>query len=90
VNTCKTCRFWVPGEEREKERNASHPSFSLRDPVTYERIDPQPFEVRYCASPKLRDYERPEIDGAATVDGSEYFSALATGPDFGCIHHTPE
>lgn len=82
--TCETCVFWQikPNQEYQASRLAV-----LNE--DYEPVEPQPFEVRRCHSPKLRDYERPERDGAATMDGSQYFSALFTGPDYGCIHHTP-
>lgn len=86
---CATCIFWQ-SEESDKAWHAQTAlaELDIRDAVTHEAIDPQPFDLRYCASPKMRRYERPEVDGASTVDGSEYWSALVTGPQFGCIHHT--
>lgn len=80
---CATCAFWRANVDH-------HDDLSVMDPETLEPLDPQPFEVRRCVSPKLRRYERPEIDGAATMDGSHYWSALMTGPQFGCIHHSTE
>jgi hypothetical protein len=57
------------------------------DPVTWLPVEPQPFEVRVCQNPRLRFYERPEQSGAAVIDGSEYYGALVSGPDFGCVMH---
>lgn len=79
---CKSCRWW-----REQEGLGKGPGdLALRNPVTYELIEPQPFELRECHSPKVRFFERPEQDGAALLDGSEYYAVLVTGPDFGCVH----
>lgn len=73
---CKSCRWW---QEQGKHDYGKGPGdLALRDPVTHERIEPQPFEVRF--------FERPEQDGAALMDGSEYYAVLVTGPDFGCVH----
>lgn len=81
MNTCETCVFW---RRDEKEHRAA--ALDITD-EHHEPVVPQPFDVRTCTSPKLRMYERPEIDGAATLDGSQYWSALYTGPQFGCVHH---
>lgn len=82
--TCRTCAFWQIDPDHNDAWRLD--SLAVRDD-DLEPVDPQPFEIRRCHSPKLREYERPEQDGAATLDGSEYYSALFTGPDFGCIHH---
>lgn len=55
------------------------------DPDTYESMGL--FEVRYCRQPKLMIFGRPqETDGAAVIDGSEYYADFVTGPDFGCVN----
>lgn len=47
-----------------------------------------PWQVRVCTSPKLLRIERPiEPSGASVIDASEYYAALLTGPDFGCVNH---
>lgn len=90
---CWSCQFWKSDEQAPKKDHEGYTpglyNLAVTDPETYETVVPQPFEIRYCRSPKLRMYERPEADGAATMDGSNYASCLVTGPDFGCIHHTP-
>lgn len=86
---CGACAFWKRGEEGDSwDDKVNIAELAVRDSVTHEKVDPQPFELRYCRSPKLRRYERPEIDGATSVDGSEWWSALVTGPHYGCIHFT--
>lgn len=86
--TCATCRFWrIEGGRPNDIASAVADELAVRDPVTHELIEPQPFEVRPCRAPLVRFYERPARNGAAIVDGSEYFAALVTGPDFGCIAH---
>ena len=59
-------------------------------------LDHEPWEPRegdrafHCRHPKLLFCERPlERDGFSVADGSEYFAAFYTGPDFGCVRHEP-
>jgi len=81
TNHCETCLYW-------RNNDTEHfVDLRLRDPVTFE-IVPDQYDLGKCTSPKMREYERPEEDGAATVDGSEYFSTLITGPKFGCVNHS--
>lgn len=75
--TCATCVFWQLDED---DRVYDH-IFAPYDPMTYDPI-PQEYEVRYCK--RAKSLERPERNGSAVVDGSEYFAALVTGPDFSC------
>lgn len=81
LRLCATCRWWSNAADSSMDPASE---LAVRDPITYELVDPQPFELRVCTSPKVRFYERPERDGAAVVDGSEYFARLVTGPEFGC------
>lgn len=77
---CKTCKYWK--EDREGYDGITHPI----DEDTFED-KVMPFEVRYCKSPKLIQFERPiEKDGASCIDGSDYMALLATAEDYGCIH----
>ena len=51
---------------------------------------PTTFEVKQCKHPGLLFCERPlESNGFAVVDGSQYFAALATAEDFGCVRYEP-
>lgn len=43
--------------------------------------------VRFCKHPKLEFCQRPERNALAVIDGSEYYAALLTGEDFGCVLH---
>jgi hypothetical protein len=81
---CGTCRWWQTGS---KDYHRDETQLEVRDAVTFERVEPQPFELRQCKHPKLRFYERPEIDGAALLDGSEFFATLVAGPHWGCVNH---
>lgn len=80
------CRHWKLTDDTDPKYPQEAPVSGLlvRDPVEYEPVDPQPFELRGCFSPKVRFYERPEVDGAAILDGSAYQGFLVTGPEFGC------
>lgn len=79
---CKTCRWWLPPEY---ENEIVRPLDADND---YEPMV-MPFEVRQCKSPKLLFYERPPLDGATVMDGSQYKAELYTGPEFGCVNHEP-
>ena len=91
MNLCKTCVFWKFSAEDEYEPGdqVARP----RHPVTFEPQSEEQtntdhgYVVRYCKHPKILFYERPEIDGAAVVDGSEYHAALLTAEAFGCVLH---
>jgi hypothetical protein len=80
---CETCGWWQ--EASTNDDRARFNDASLRESYTYEIIA----AVRFCHSPALRFSERPADDGAAVVDGSGYFAALLTGPQFGCVNHAP-
>ena len=45
------------------------------------------YTLRYCQHPKILFYQRPEINGATVMDGSEFKACLVTAPDFGCVLH---
>jgi hypothetical protein len=45
------------------------------------------YRVRECKNPKIVFYQRPEHDGAAVCDGSEFAAELLTAEDFGCVLH---
>lgn len=88
VVRCSGCVFWQHDENRYN--NAIAPEYN---PATgddwaseEERLTWFPYEVRYCKHPKVLFYQRPDVDGAAVFDGSDYLAYLATGPDFGCVN----
>lgn len=82
---CASCRWWRVDEEDAYEVR----QFGVRDPLTYELVEPQPFEIRKCYSPELKFYERPGPGGAVVMDGSQYMAILVTGHQFGCVNWTP-
>jgi len=84
MKTCESCKSWiVPDENDYRSRDIWRPT----DPDTYEPME-MPWDVRRCASKKFVYFERPvERNGAALVDGSDYFAGLFTGPDFGCTFY---
>lgn len=82
MKTCETCRWWRESDSPTGSR-VTHPT----DPDTYEPMV-MPWDVRQCACPRIRFYERPvERNEACVIDGSEYSAGLCTGPDFGCVLH---
>ena len=82
MRTCESCVHW----------RVDHQPDSIEEPYDPDTYEPMamPFEVRRCRHPKLLFCERPlERDGFSVADGSEYFAAFYTGPDFGCVRHEP-
>lgn len=81
---CKTCKHWTAPEKGDYDA-----MFRPYDPDTYEPME-FGFDVRRCQHPSLLFCERPlESNGFAVRDGSEYFAALYTAEDFGCVRHEP-
>jgi hypothetical protein len=84
MNICKTCVHW--GSKRPEDDYLSNPV----DPDTYEPME-MPFEVKRCCHPKLHRFERPsEPNGFAVNDGSDYYAALHTAEQFGCVLWEPK
>jgi len=83
---CKTCQYWiVPGNAIHKEYRAKNLCTPI-DMDTFEEMK-MPHEVKMCRSPNLIWFERPEIDQAAIIDGSEYYAELLTGEEFCCTNY---
>lgn len=90
MNQCKTCKYWRLGKSDEYDRII----FPFKPGGSYEQCKTEEeaaamfgHRVRRCQNPKLLFYQRPEIDGACVVDGSEYRAELITGENFGCVNH---
>lgn len=83
---CKDCKHW--GHDVSDEDALYDRISTPFDPDTYEPMDPKllAFRVRKCGNPALHRFERPtEINGYAVNDGSEYYAALYTAEEFGCV-----
>jgi hypothetical protein len=85
---CLTCKWWR--EDKDHYNDIVNPY----DPDTYERCKSEDeirakwgHAVRHCTHPKILFYQRPAIDGAAVMDGSEYMARLRTSEQFGCVLH---
>lgn len=87
---CKTCKHWVLGED-DKYNSIIFPYNPADDYMQCETEEEAAelfgHKVRRCRNPKLLFYQRPEINGAAVMDGSEYKAELITGEEFSCINH---
>jgi hypothetical protein len=82
MERCKSCKHW----KRPDNINAKC-LFQPRDQDTYQPMN-LGFEVRECVHPSKTLYEAPtESNGFALTDASEYFAALCTAEDFGCVRH---
>lgn len=88
MQTCKTCKHW----QQDKRRDCTI-CFPYH-PGTLDQLEDEDavvalfgHRVRECKHPKVLFYQRPEIDGAAVVDGSEYAASLLTAEQFGCVLH---
>ena len=77
---CKNCKYWeIKDDELHEFDDITNDRKS-----DYEII--MPAVRKYCKSPKVLFYQRPDLDGACVVDGSQYTASLITGPDFGCVN----
>lgn len=92
MGTCKTCKHWLIPEEDEGYGDML---ISPRDPVTYEQEENEEaiaakwgYNVRFCKHPKLETRQRPDQNGFAVIDASDYYAGLLTGEDFGCVLHS--
>jgi len=90
MNRCNTCKYWV--ERKDNNSFRGEDIISPRDPETWDQEEGEEaiaakwgHNVRFCGHPKLEFSQRPESDGMAVIDGSEFWAALLTGEDFGCI-----
>lgn len=88
LGRCVTCKWWQ--EEEDRYNTVVNPP----DPITYDQLETEDeirakwgHAVRHCKNPKILFYQRPEINAAAVVDGSNYHAALLTAEQFGCVLH---
>jgi hypothetical protein len=91
METCKTCKHWLVADN---DNSYGRSIISPYDPVTYVQEKTEEaialkwgYNVRYCRHPKLEFHQRPEQNALSVIDGSQYYGALLTGEDFGCILH---
>lgn len=89
--TCATCRHWVEQDDRyEVVRLGRNPESGWAMCETEEDSTKVfGYRVRHCTNPKIVFYQRPDENGAAVVDGSQYQAALLTAERFGCVLHEP-
>ena len=84
---CKNCKFWSKEKQHERYDKIMIPF----DPVTYDDLTEEEtinlfgYLAGYCVNDKIVFFQRPEINGAAVCDGSEYKACLITGEKFGCV-----
>ncbi len=81
MEKCGLCKHWWLSDD-EKDENIIGMYDMDFEPLP--NIDP---EVRFCHSPKLLFYVRPNGTQAAVIDGSEYYGRLITTEHFGCVNH---
>ena len=82
AGVCANCKHWFTDDKSGDG--------AITDPYDPDTGEPMvlPFAVNRCNSPRLLFCERPlESTGFAVADGSSYWAALYTGPDFGCVNH---
>lgn len=44
------------------------------------------YATKYCTSPKVKFYKRPNKSECCVADGSQYMAVLITGEDYGCVN----
>lgn len=84
MNTCKTCRWW----DRANEDTELGPPPEYDDVVIPHKPCLCP-SVRDMSGRKAGKFADLPLDGAGYHDFGSYKAALRTGPDFGCVHHSP-
>lgn len=92
MDHCETCRHWlITEDDRYSTVLFPHHPGSFRPMKTEaEVVAVFGHLVRRCRHPKVLFYQRPDRDGAAVFDGSEYAADLLTGERFGCVLHEGE
>lgn len=93
---CKNCKHWLLPSEDESWGNddVAFSVWSDEDRWHVRMTEEKQRELhghatRYCKSPKLLFYERPENGGATVCDGSQYMANLITSENFGCVNFEP-
>lgn len=86
--TCDRCRWWDREDTSDQFDDTGGYGSHLNAEVEFlGSDDPAAFRMHRCTSPLLKFQERPgEAKGATVIDGSGYFGALATAPQFGCVN----
>jgi hypothetical protein len=91
---CATCRHWQEHEDEQRSWDLIlypyHPGTHRPTQTESEAAKVFGYRVRYCRHPKIEFWQRPQVDGACVVDGSEYRAELITGEQFGCVLHEQE
>lgn len=87
MSTCKSCKHWTIKSDVSRIVFPPHPVTFKHPADEAQVVQTYGYRVRYCLHPKILFYQRPERDGAAVVDGSQYHAALLTAEDFGCVLH---
>ncbi len=94
-NKCKNCQHWKMPNEGEYfgATECAMPRNPASENFDWEGIDDEDEQrklfghaTKYCRSPKVKFFERPEKSECCVADGSEYMAVLITGEDFGCIN----
>ena len=74
MNTCKTCKHWTP--------------YAVAYPGGW-HMDPEQRAGGYCKTDKITEYwygsYKPDQLVYSYMEGGTFW----TGPNFGCIHHSP-
>jgi hypothetical protein len=81
MNTCKTCKHWLPPRNPYREVEGTNVCARI----------PQYWDATMWAPDGESRTLLPEYEGvtAFTQDGSDYSADLLTLPDFGCTLHEP-
>lgn len=91
MEQCKTCKHWKINDGRSNNLIFPHlpPDYNrVKDEAEETKV--YGYRLRHCTHPKILFYQRPAIDGAAVMDGSEYHAELLTAEEFGCVLHEKE
>jgi hypothetical protein len=86
MSNCDTCRFWTPDDD---DWRVAKIGFRKCEAIRMtERIE-EGVEGEYLTGDAREDAECAAIKAAKAfcVDGSSYYAAVYTAPDFGCVLH---
>lgn len=91
---CRNCAHWHI-EDPDRYYEGWHLA-EVEEPITGRTLTDEETRqftgrvVKRCVQPLLKFYERPDINGLAVFDGSQYMAGLLTGEEFGCVNFEPK
>jgi hypothetical protein len=91
--TCKTCQFWGLDEQPVHANAAVRDKFPNIRPCLSPKVHFIGGGYHRDGQPAVSSRDPHHVldgDEVGVEDGSGFWAFMFTGPDFGCIHHSPK